>query len=481
MRTPIRGSLLLALLLSCASASGQALPRTVVERLQSQGIAPEAMGAYVQRVSDRRVRVSHRADEPIPPASTLKVLTSLVALERLGPAWRGRAELLARGEQQGEVLAGDLILRGAGDVDFDARALERMLQRLRLRGVREIRGDLVLDRTWFEPARMDMGLAPFDEAPEFRYNVIPDALMLNMNLVELELVAGADGVRVASSPEVDGVRFEADFRLVEGPCESWEDLWKLPRVERSKATDAVRVKLHGDFPKDCAASTAINVVEPNRFASGLFRSTWRRLGGTWKGRVREGQAPAGATPIAEHRSRPLGEFVRDINKRSDNPITRATFLALGAASGEAGATTVARADAVVRKWLADKGLDGTSLVLENGSGLSRRERVSPALLAGVLEVARTSPWGPEIEASLPIVAVDGGMRSRLGRSPAAATARIKTGTLRDVSAVAGYVRDASGETYIVTAMIHDPRATRQVARPILDALLDWVARGAPED
>lgn len=458
-------------------AADPALPRTVVERFRVAGLEPDALGVFVQRLSDHRVVLAHRADEPIPPASTLKVLTSLVALDRLGPAWRGRTEMRAAGEQQGDVLVGDLVLRGGADVDFDVRALDRMLQRLRLRGIREIRGDLVLDRTWFDPPRMDLGVPPFDESPEFRYNAIPDALLFNTNLVELEIVAGRDDVRVASTPEVDGVRFEAEFRLVDGPCDSWEDLWRYPAIERSRS-DAIRVRLRGDFPRECATTTAINVIEPNRFVAGTFRAAWRRLGGTWKGRVREARAPAGAVLVAEHRSRPLGEFVRDILKRSDNPIARATFLALGAASVEPGPTTFAKADAVVRGWLAERGLDGASLVLENGSGLSRRERISPALLGGVLGVARRSSWGPEIEAGLPIVAIDGGMRNRLKKSPAAAGGRLKTGTLRDVSALAGFVRDGSGEAYIVVAMVHHPKATKQLARPLLDALVDWVARGA---
>ena len=247
------------------------------------------------------------------------------------------------------------------------------------------------------------------------------------------------------------------------------------------ARGPLRITLRGDFPPNCTADTAINVIDRVVLADRLFRGLWKRLGGKFTGRTREGEAPPDARLVAEHRSRSLGEIVRDINKRSDNPITRVMFLTLGATSALPGDdVTARRADAEVRLWLERRGIDSRGVVLENGSGLSRTEMISPNQLAAVLRYAAASEWAPEIAASLPIVAVDGGMRNRLRDSPAASRARLKTGTLRDVTAVAGYVKDASGRSLVVVAMINHAIATKQVARPILDALVDWAARsGAP--
>jgi D-alanyl-D-alanine carboxypeptidase/D-alanyl-D-alanine-endopeptidase (penicillin-binding protein 4) len=212
------------------------------------------------------------------------------------------------------------------------------------------------------------------------------------------------------------------------------------------------------------------------FADRLFRAAWKRLGGTFRGRTRDGEAPDETRLLVEHRSRPLAEITRDINKSSDNPVTRVIYLAIGAnASGESGMPTAKRAEGEVRAWLARKSIDSQGLVLENGSGLSRKERIRPTQLAAVLKAAAASEWAPEFLASLPIVAVDGGMRKRLRESSAAERSRIKTGTLRDTSAIAGYVKDEAGETYIVVAMINHEAAPKQVARPILDSLIDWVA------
>ena len=451
------------------------LPQPVAARLRAAGLADDTIGVVVQRLSDGKTVVSHGADHSMQPASTMKLVTSLVALETLGPAFRGRTELRTRGEIADGVLRADLVLRGGADVDLDWQAFERMLRVLRLQGIRELRGDFVLDRTLFDPARTDLGTAPFDEAPEFRYNVIPDALLLNTNLLQLDLFSDDRDVRIAMAPQLEDVTVVSAFKLVDRDCDDWEDGWVIPEV-KGRRDGAIVIRLQGEFPRRCLASTAINVVERVAFADRLFRAAWKRMGGTFRGRTRDGASPADARVLVEHRSRPLGEVMRDINKRSDNPITRVIYLAIGANSaGDPDMPTAQRAEREVRAWFARKGIDSDGLVLENGSGLSRRERIRPAQLASVLRAAAASEWAPEFLASLPIVAVDGGMRKRLRESPAAERSRIKTGTLRDASAIAGYVKDDAGETYIVVAMINDELARKQVARPVLDALVDWVA------
>ena len=461
------------------------LPETVTSRLAAAGIPEDAMAAIVKRVPDGKVVLAHNAERSMQPASTLKLVTSLAALELLGPSHRSTTELRTNAVAEGGVLKGDLILRGGGDMDFDVAALQRMLRVLRLSGVREIRGDLVLDRSAFQPARTDVGLAPFDETPEFRYNVIPDALLVNSNLVRFDIVSGAREARASMTPLLAGVAVDVAFNLEERPCESWEDGWKIPEVKAGMA-GRLRVKLHGTFPKDCTVSTDISVLERDTFVDRLFREQWRLLGGSIRGRTREGQAPADTRLLAQHRSRPLGEVVFDINKDSDNPNARLTYLAIGAHSGRRGChdrarrggrgARVARAQGHRRRWPRAR---------RTARACHAPERIRPTQLAAVLEAALASPWSPEFQASLPIVAVDGGMRKRLRGTPAAERSRIKTGTLRDVSAVAGYLKDADGVSYIVVAMVNHERAVKEVARPILDALLEWVvaprerARTAP--
>jgi D-alanyl-D-alanine carboxypeptidase/D-alanyl-D-alanine-endopeptidase (penicillin-binding protein 4) len=465
---------LLAGLCACLPTLAQ-LPAAVAERLSAAKIPPEAMGAIVLKARTGETVLAHRAAESMQPASTMKPLTAIVALERLGPAWRGRTELVTRAPIANGVLQGDLVLRGGADADFDWVALQRMLLVLRNKGVREVAGDFVLDRSLFDPARTDIGAPPFDESPEFRYNVIPDALPIDMNLVGLELESDGSAMRASLQPALGGVRVDTAMSLDDRACDKWEDRWEPPAVEHA-SNGEIRIRLKGSFPKNCSASTRVNVIERTAYADRLFRTLWHELGGTFRGTTRDAPMPGGRL-IAEHQSRALGELARDINKRSDNPIARLVFLVLGTLDAlPPGGTTGERAGQVVRGWLKANGIDDTGLVLDNGSGLSRKERIRPEQLARVLQAARTSLWAPEFVSSLPIVGTDGGMRKRLKDTPSAQRSRIKTGTLRDVSAVAGYVDDAAGETYIVVAMINHPLATASVARPILDALIDSVGK-----
>ncbi|MYN05978.1 D-alanyl-D-alanine carboxypeptidase/D-alanyl-D-alanine endopeptidase [Pseudoduganella aquatica] len=530
--------LILVSLLAAAGAVHAQLPEPVARALQAAGIPESAMGAIVLRGGTPLV--SHNPDRPMQPASTMKLVTTMVGLDQLGPVFKARTELRSSAEVVNGVLQGDLYLRGGADPDFNEDVLVHMLEKLRTQGIRKIRGDLVLDRQLFQPARTDLGVAPFDESPEAYYNIIPDALLLNMNLLRVDMTSTGGKLKLGMLPQLERVTIESDMTLIDADCAKWEDGWKLPDTTRKGGK--LTVRLHGTFPKNCSKTTVINVLERNDYTERLFRSTWARLGGTFTGTAREAAAGASASApqaatrlLAEHVSRPLAEVLRDINKPSDNGLARTLFLTLGAlepdpvlgsrpipalrlsstpvaspavlpgeslssdavapppadaapvrsamvpGGGEAATSaasanpTAARAEQIIRAWMQGHGIDDTGLVLENGSGLSRSERVRPAQMAGLLQAAQKSLWMPEFLTSLPIAAVDGTMKRRLKDSPAAARARVKTGTLKNVVAIAGYVPDANGELCIVVAMINDDRTGNGNGRKAIDALLDWVA------
>ncbi len=460
------------------------LPESVRNQLRAAHIPEDALGASVLRLSDYSILLSHGAERSLQPASTLKLLTTIVGLEILGPAYRGRSELRTSAPVVNGVLQGDLILRGRADHDLDWNAFRNMLYTLRQKGIRDIQGDFVLDRLMFTPARRDQGAPPFDEAPEFRYNVIPDAVLLNTNLLQFDFDTDDRVLRIVTTPALDRVSIDSRMTLVERDCEKWEEGWKIPALSRS-GDDVIHIQLNGEFPKNCSTSTHLNVLDRTDFADRLFRAFWRDLGGAFHGRTREALGenaePADMRLLIEHRSRPLAEITRDINKRSDNPMTRLLYLTLGAlnanpANSRTVENTEVSAERTIRSWLAQHHIDDQGLVLENGSGLSRKERIRPAQLAAILKAAGHSNWAAEFFSSLPIAALDGAMQKRLRDSPAAQRARIKTGSLKDVVAIAGYVPDANNQLCVIVAMLNHPLATGAVGRPILDALIDWVAR-----
>ncbi|MFP5391698.1 MAG: D-alanyl-D-alanine carboxypeptidase/D-alanyl-D-alanine-endopeptidase [Gammaproteobacteria bacterium] len=459
------------------------LPAPVAQALAAARLPQDAMGLVVLRGND--TVIAHQGERLMQPASTMKVLTTLAAIDTLGPIFRGRTELRTNGSIAQGVLKGDLYLRGGADTDFSTEALQSMLQAVRYLGVERIEGRLVLDRQLFNPARLDVNLPPFDENPDSYYNVIPDALLLNKNMIQLDLRSTAQRLEIGMLPALDRVSVESSMRLIDADCANWEAGWKAPQIVREEG-GRLRILLQGTYPKNCARTNSINVLDRQDYVDRAFRYAWANLGGAISGETVEGATPPDARQLAEHVSRALPETLRDTNKISDNALARTLFLSLGSLQGDdwygsrpqapGSEPTTVRADRSIRAWMRAQGIDDTGLVLENGSGLSRIEKISPMQLALVLRAGLRSNWAPEFVSSLPIAALDGTMRKRLKDSPAAQRGRFKTGGLRNVVAIAGYVPDAAGRQCIVVGIVNTEQGGAGGGRAALDALIDWAAR-----
>jgi D-alanyl-D-alanine carboxypeptidase/D-alanyl-D-alanine-endopeptidase (penicillin-binding protein 4) len=453
------------------------VPAPVADALRDAGIPPDALAFMAVPPGPGAPPIVHQPDRAMAPGSTMKLVTSVVALDRLGPAHRGRTELLASSAPQGPVFSGELILRGGADPELGLPQLWALLAELRWRGVQHLAGDIVLDRTLFRPTRMDRGVPPFDEAPEFPYNVIPDALQLAGSLMGLELRADGTTVQATPMPPLDGITIDNHLTLDDRACRRWDDeaAWTTPAAAVD-ATGAWTLTLRGSFPRHCTQRPELQLLDRDAQAERQLRLVWQGLGGTWSGRVRAGAAAADAVLVARRESRPLAELLRRVNKESDNVLTRLLYLSLGVPgmAAEPEATTAALAARVVRQWFDEKRIATDGLVLDNGSGLSRTERITPRQLVAVLAAAQDGAHLVDLMASLPVAGVDGTMRNRLKSGAATGRARLKTGTLRNATAIAGYVPDAQGRWWTVAAMVgHEPASAGRAA---LDALVEWIAR-----
>jgi D-alanyl-D-alanine carboxypeptidase/D-alanyl-D-alanine-endopeptidase (penicillin-binding protein 4) len=235
--------------------------------------------------------------------------------------------------------------------------------------------------------------------------------------------------------------------------------------------------LDGRFPSACREfELSRSVLQPESYAWGVFDLQWRQLGGDLKGGWRHGVLPEGnATPFYVHRSRPLGEIIRSVNKSSNNVMTRHLELALGAERYGSPATP-AKGQQAILDVLAERGIDTRGLVIANSAGLSRDGRISARQLAAILEAGWKSRYMPEYASSLAIAGLDGTMRTRLRNSSAAGRMHVKTGRLDDVSAVAGYVTAASGQRFIAVVLINARDAHRGLGEELQDVVLDWVHR-----
>jgi len=452
-----------ALLLSHAAFAAP-LPEPVADALEEAGIPEDSVGIFVQDVAEARPLVALNPDGVMNPASTMKLVTTYAGLELLGPAYVWKTEVYRDGEMAGDTLKGNLVLKGGGDPKLTQENLWLLLRQLRQAGLRHIRGDLVLDQERFDVAEGDPGA--FDGEPHKAYNVAPQALMAGFQVVRFRLLPdpAEESVTIVADPHPDKLKIVNRLKP-NGGCEGWG-----ARV--SDEGEGVTVTFEGGFSPACGErATHLRLFSNTAHLDALFRQLWREAGGTLSGAVRVGATPPDAVRLATVASPSLAEIVRDINKFSNNTMARALFLTLGAeASGNPG--TPANAAAAVRCWLAAKELDFPELVLENGSGLSRRERIGTAHLGQLLLAAWRSPVMPEFISSLPVTAVDGTMKKRLKEEYVAGMAHIKTGTLDGSKAIAGYVRDAAGRYAVVVFLINHPRA--KFGGKAQDALLDWV-------
>jgi D-alanyl-D-alanine carboxypeptidase/D-alanyl-D-alanine-endopeptidase (penicillin-binding protein 4) len=462
-------AVLVGIALFAASATGQdeqarrPVPEAVVAALRSAKIPPSSSSIVVLPLSPGGVVIESNGSLPMNPASTMKLVTTYAALDLLGPAFTWRTEVFAAGVLKNDVLEGDLVIRGSGDPKLVIESLWLMVRRVRGYGIREIRGDLVLDRQAFEAVAHDPG--EFDGEPLRPYNTGPDALLLNFKAIRFDFVpdAAARSARVIATPTLAGMKLPGSVRAGDGPCGDWRGRLK------ADFSDPMSPVFGGEFPLACGErSWHLSPLDHNRYFAAAFGALWQGAGGVWTGALREGPVPDDARRIAVHESAPLSELIRDVNKFSNNVMARQIYLTLANPAGKE-PSSAQRAESALRAWLESRELAIPELVLENGSGLSRNARISVAGLARVLRHAFASPLMPELMASLPLVGADGTMRKRSG---AAGNAHIKTGLLVDVRAIAGYVHAASGRRYALAAIINHPNARGGQAAH--DALLQWV-------
>jgi D-alanyl-D-alanine carboxypeptidase/D-alanyl-D-alanine-endopeptidase (penicillin-binding protein 4) len=465
----LRTLALLALLPAGAALaqSEERLPAPVARILKAAGVPASAVALVVQDIDARMPRASFNAEKPMNPASVMKLLTTYAALELLGPAYTWKTEAYASGPLADGTLEGDLVLKGYGDPKLGFERFWLLLRQLRAKGLREIRGDLVIDRSHFAPDGHDP--ARFDGEPLRPYNVGPDALLLNYKAVRLDFLPDATAGTVAVTAEPSPAQLDLLnlLKLSSGTCaNAWHE---GIRMDLAHSEAAARLVLTGSYPAACGEkSRHVALLDHPQYVAGVFRQLWGELGGRFSGGLREGAVPAGARLLARAESPPLAEVVREINKFSNNVMARQLYLTLGAE----GAQRPARAEdaeAALRAWLAQKGLAMPELVVENGAGLSRSERIGADSLARLLAAAWASPVMPEFIASLPLVGIDGTMRRRLNGNGVAGNAHVKTGHLDGVRALAGYVLDRRGRRAVVVFLANHPNAGATKAAQ--DALL----------
>ncbi|MFM7026743.1 MAG: D-alanyl-D-alanine carboxypeptidase/D-alanyl-D-alanine-endopeptidase [Limnohabitans sp.] len=477
--------LCLTSLLACALWSPPAraqLPGAVRQALRQAQVPPEAFAVLVQPLEggNPNVRLAHRENEAMNPASVMKLFTTYAGLQLLGADHVWRTRIYTTGPVRSGVLQGSLVVQGSGDPKLVVERVQALIADIRAHGIEQIHGDIVLDRSVFDVAPRN---EPFDDEPLRPYNATPDGLLLNFKSVIYRFTPDPSGSRatVVSEPPLAGLQVPTEVPLKAGACNDWRS------GLRADFGQPLRTVFAGSYPASCGERDwPVAFPAPEEFAQRMLQALWTQAGGQLTGQVRAGSTPPQARLLLEHTSLPLREIIADINKMSNNVMAQQLFLTLSADMGAPGRFEASRLR--LTRWWRERFPDQFTPVLDNGSGLSRTERSTAAALGQLLRQAGQGPQAETFAQSLAVAGVDGTvqrMKERLPQSPVIGRAQLKTGSLRDVASVAGYVQGESGQRYCVVAIINHPHAHQ--ARPALDQLLDWTARdlntaesGAPQ-
>jgi D-alanyl-D-alanine carboxypeptidase/D-alanyl-D-alanine-endopeptidase (penicillin-binding protein 4) len=472
------------------------IPKAVLSSLERNQIPLDTVSISVTEIEPSRPGkhlakkvLDWRATDPMNPASTMKLLTTLTGLDILGPQYRWRTNVYTDGVIRQGVLKGNLYLQGTGDPKLIPEELAKMMKELQGLGIQKIDGNLFFDRSAYASSVMEHNT--IDGEALRAYNVPPDPLLYAFRTLSFQIgkSSTADFIDISYTPALSQLKISNQMQLVDRPCDNWKSniRFNLDPEGISNTDQPLTAQFSGAFPSSCkGVNFNIVALDANTFLTQGFAAAWERSGGTWAQAPvgKNGAVPLAARLLLQFEGIALADDVLDINKYSNNVMARQLLLTLALEKMGKPATT-ANGELVMQSWLKQNGLDFQGLVIENGSGLSRNEAISASQMNQLLLTARNLPISEIFYNSLPIAGTDGTMRNRLmgqlrkflhlKKKP---EARIKTGSLADVRAISGYVLSKSGKLYAVTSFINHPNAWRGLEAH--DQLLSWLLEDGPD-
>ena len=469
---------LCGLLIGLASLTAKAdLPSEVAQALNQAGVPLENVAVVVQAVDSEQASLQHNPGKSLNPASVMKLLTSKAALDLLGPNYRWKTEIYYDGSLSQGVLSGNLIIKGYGDPQFNTADFWRLLYSIKQAGISHINGNLILDKSHFAAPQQQR--ANFDNEIWRAYNAQPSALLVNgrhTRFIFSRSSSEKNAVAISADMALPQIEIVNNMRLLPGACRDWRNHMQYSvGIEQTSAAEPIKtITFSGSFAADCEEKVLeLSLFNDEQYAYYSFKQLWQALGGQFSGQLQVKARPNQAIKLLEQRSETLSQVLPEMNKWSNNLMARQLLLTMAA---EKMAVPASEADgaSAIKNWFNSQQLGADTLVVENGSGLSRIERLSAEQLARMLVQAYLSPTMPEFMSSLPVLALDGTLIKRLKDSPAAKRAHLKTGSLDGVSAIAGYLLDKQNRRQVLVMLVNHEKAwASKIAQ---DALIEWVYR-----
>lgn len=436
--------------------------------IRERCINHEKLAVRVVEIPSGETLYDKNGSSSLLPASVMKLVTTATALHYLGVNYKFKTDVHHTGSRDGGVVKGDLVIKGGGDPKLTSEAVWLIAEEVRRQGITEVTGDLVLDVSFFDD--YDNPPSRNGKRTQRPYDALLGALSVNFNTVAVHVYPGA---KTGDPVIAEAVPSSPYFKMINDGVTRYGD--HPVAAFRVNGQENVAIRITGSMrPDEPGGAININIDDPLRFAGETFKAYLKRSGVNIAGGIKKGQVPPGARLIYTHQSEPLSMILRDLNRFSNNFVAEQIVKTVAAeAMGAPG--THENGLSLAMKFLAESGVDTTGVVLADGSGLSKENRLTAKVLSGLLvAMSRRFDIGPDFIASLGIMGVDGTVRKRLKTSPAKSLARAKTGTINHVTALAGYVAGQDGKLYGFTILQNDSGCHYRGSHRIEDRIVTTV-------
>ncbi|MEN2752366.1 D-alanyl-D-alanine carboxypeptidase/D-alanyl-D-alanine-endopeptidase [Psychrobacter sp. FBL11] len=451
--------------------------------------------------------LSHQPDIARTPASTMKLVPSFIALDTLGANFVWQTRVYHTGIIIGDRLLGDLVIQGSGDPKMTHERLQQLLYKVQAAGIRHISGDIIIDSGVFKNVSKDP--AAFDNAPLRPYNASPDGFLVNFSTIGIKSYPLNEGqAQLTYKPQLANYQLPNTINTRSAYCGQ-------ARYSLAPQWQSQQLILNTTLPTSCKEHVFyVAYPDAKDFAARVIAAKWQELGNTLSGNVITQETPFDAAkntkpthglaalpisplPLVSYPSLNLTQQIYDINHFSNNVMTEQVALSIGAYNetannkiinsqtsslyqfGKPTATDYSAVLQTMSQWWQTH-LSTPPPYLTNGSGLCRDCTITAANLSELLTYAYSHPSFDAYVNSLGIAGVSGTIAAhgkRLPESAAIGRAWIKTGTLNNVTSMAGYVKGESGQDYVVVGLINTEQALNAYnARTVLDTMLDWTAQ-----
>jgi D-alanyl-D-alanine carboxypeptidase/D-alanyl-D-alanine-endopeptidase (penicillin-binding protein 4) len=473
--------MLVAIILLTSSASAdeaqatdalETIQRKVAQYLKRPGVRSANWGIQILDPEDNKVLVEVNPDKAFLPASVLKVVTTAAAVEKLGPDFRYRTGVYSNGTvDEDGVLDGDLILVGRGDPNLmdaygdlqQSPALQDLAEKIAALGIREVKGDIVGDDSYFDPNDNGKGWTASELGK--RYGAPVTALSINNNVIQVTASPTKYKKKVAVSLEPKTSYFRISNQALTGGRNAKRTL----RVTLQRASNTLVIT--GVLPATKTVTQAVVLAKPAETTAAIFKDELERREVAVRGGVRAvhygdelEDVTAERKLLAEHQSLPLVKALEIINKRSQNLHAEMLLRTLGAEFRGVG-TNEAGLQAV-KAFLVEAGIDSEKIKLDDGCGLSRENFLTPRFQTSLLEYLFNRPYFSLFFNTLAVSGTDGTLKNRLAALDVKGSVHAKTGTLNGVTTLSGYITTQSGKNLAFCIFANSVTATAKVKQTI---------------